>query len=51
MFITTVRESIYKADKVKFDKVIESSNSELLQDELMAYYGEISANVLVIRKK
>ena len=50
MFITTVREAMYEAEKEQFDAAIESSQGELLQDELMAYYGDINANVLVIRR-
>ena len=50
MFITTVREAMYEAEKEQFDAAIESSQGELLEDELMAYYGDINANVLVIRR-
>ena len=55
---TPVRVKVGKGAKRKEQKnkerrarcTIESSQGELLEDELMAYYGDINANVLVIRR-
>lgn len=48
--VFTVREAFYKEEGVPFRNAVTKSGCELLEAELMPYYGEIKANVLVVRK-
>ena len=50
-FITTIREQLFKDDESEFRAQFEASNGEILEAEVMEYYGEIKANVLVVQKK
>ena len=48
-FVTTVREKMF-SDRAPWERAIAAASCILVEAELMEYYGEIKANVLVIQK-